>query len=200
MASGATPELRSGGFAVSPEIGPVPPIYVPRSPGQTSARALVQRAVAEAGRLARRWAAGLPQRLSMGGTMPDIPADLRYSKDHLWARPGAGAGLVRVGVTDFAQQSLGDVIDVTLPRPGDTVKTGEACGDIESVKSVSDLIAPVTGTVRTRNDELTGTPELVNTDPYGQGWLFEAEIDRSTLNEQLAGLMDAHAYRDLAGA
>lgn len=132
--------------------------------------------------------------------MPDIPADLRYSKDHLWARPGAGAGLVRVGVTDFAQQSLGDVIDVTLPRPGDTVKTGEACGDIESVKSVSDLIAPVTGTVRTRNDELTGTPELVNTDPYGQGWLFEAEIDRSTLNEQLAGLMDAHAYRDLAGA
>src|SRR5215472_13276152 len=79
--------------------------------------------------------------------MPDIPADLRYSKDHLWARPGAEVGLVRVGVTDFAQQSLGDVIDVSLPRPGDTVKAGEACGDIESVKSVSDLIAPVTGTV-----------------------------------------------------
>ena len=132
--------------------------------------------------------------------MPDIPADLRYSKDHLWARPGAVAGLVRVGVTDFAQHSLGDVIDVSLPRPGDTVKAGEACGDIESVKSVSDLIAPVTGTVRTRNVGLAGAPELVNADPYGQGWMFEAEIDPSALNEQLASLMDAGAYRSMAGA
>ncbi len=132
--------------------------------------------------------------------MPDIPADLRYSKDHLWARPVAGAGLVRVGVTDFAQQSLGDVIDVSLPRPGDTVKTGEPCGDIESVKSVSDLIAPVTGTVRARNDDLAGAPELVNTDPYGQGWMFEVETDPATLGPQLAALMDARAYRDLASA
>jgi glycine cleavage system H protein len=132
--------------------------------------------------------------------MPDIPADLRYSKDHLWARPGAGTGLVRVGVTDSAQQSLGDVVDVSLPSPGDTVKTCEACGDIESVKSVSDLVAPVTGTVRTRNDDLTRTPELVNTDPYGQGWLFEVETGPATLGQQLAALMDARAYRDLAGA
>jgi glycine cleavage system H protein len=132
--------------------------------------------------------------------MPDIPADLRYSKDHLWARPGAGAGLVRVGVTDFAQQSLGDVIDVSLPRPGDTVKAGEACGDIESVKSVSDLIAPVTGTVRIRNDDLAGAPEFVNADPYGQGWMFEGESNPATLGQQLAALMDARAYRGLAGA
>ena len=132
--------------------------------------------------------------------MPDIPADLRYSKDHLWARPGAVAGLVRVGVTDFAQQSLGDVIDVSLPSPGDTVKAGEACGNIESVKSVSDLIAPVTGTVRTPNDDLAGAPELVNADPYGQGWMFEVETDQATLGQQLAALMDARAYRDLAGA
>ena len=132
--------------------------------------------------------------------MPDIPANLRYSKDHLWARPGADAGLVRVGVTDFAQQSLGDVIEVSLPRPGDTVKAGEACGDIESVKSVSDLIAPVTGTVRTRNDDLSSAPELVNADPYGQGWMFEVETDPATLGQQLAALMDARAYRDLAGA
>ena len=132
--------------------------------------------------------------------MPDIPADLRYSRDHLWARPGAEAGLVCVGVTDFAQHSLGDVIDVRLPRPGDTVKAGEACGDIESVKSVSDLIAPVTGTVRTRNDDLAGAPELVNADPYGQGWMFEVETDPATLGQQLATLMDARAYRDLAGA
>jgi len=132
--------------------------------------------------------------------MPDIPADLRYSKDHLWARPAADDGLVRVGVTDFAQQSLGDVVDVTLPRPGDTVTAGEACGDIESVKSVSDLVAPVTGTVRTRNDDLAGTPELVNTEPYGQGWLFEVETDPASLGQQLAVLMDARAYRGLVGA
>ena len=132
--------------------------------------------------------------------MPDIPADLRYSKDHLWVRPDDDAGLVRVGVTDFAQQSLGDVIDMTMPRPGDTVKANEACGDIESVKSVSDLIAPVTGTVRARNDDLARTPELINTDPYGQGWLFEAETDPATLGQQLAALMDADAYRALAGA
>jgi len=108
--------------------------------------------------------------------------------------------VVRVGVTDFAQQSLGDVVEVTLPRPGNTVNAGEACGDIESVKSVSDLIAPVTGTVRTRNDDLASAPELVNTDPYGQGWMFEAEIDPSALSAQLACLMDAGAYRSMAGA
>ena len=107
---------------------------------------------------------------------------------------------MRVGVTDFAQQSLGDVVQVTLPDLGETIKTGEACGDIESVKSVSDLVAPVAGTVRARNDDLAGTPELVNTDPYGQGWMFEAEVDPSTLEQQLAGLMDAGAYRRLAGA
>jgi glycine cleavage system H protein len=132
--------------------------------------------------------------------MPEIPADLKYSQDHLWVRPVDGTSLVRTGVTDFAQQSLGDVVEVTPPGPGDTITAGEACGDIESVKSVSDLIAPVTGTVRDRNDDLARTPELVNTDPYGQGWLFETEIDPAVLNEQLAGLMDAGAYRALAGA
>jgi glycine cleavage system H protein len=129
----------------------------------------------------------------------DIPADLRYSTDHLWARLDAATSLVRTGVTDFAQQSLGDVLDVTPPRPGKIVRAGEACGDIESTKSVSDLIAPITGTVRTRNDALTRTPELVNTDPYGQGWMFEAEIDPSTVSQQLASLLDADAYRELAG-
>jgi len=132
--------------------------------------------------------------------MPEIPADLRYSKDHLWARPGSGAGLVRVGVTDFAQQSLGDVVDVTLPEPGDTVTAGEACGDIESVKSLSDLVAPVTGTVRACNDDLTSAPELVNADPYSQGWMFEVETDPATLSQQLGALMDADDYRALAGA
>jgi glycine cleavage system H protein len=136
----------------------------------------------------------------IGGTMSDIPADLWYSQDHLWVRPGRGGGLVRVGVTDFAQRSLGDVVEVTLPGLGETLKAGQACGDIESVKSVSDLVAPVAGTVRARNDDLASTPELVNTDPYGQGWMFEAEIDPSTLDQQFASLMDAGAYRRLAGA
>ena len=132
--------------------------------------------------------------------MPEISADLRYSKDHLWARSGADASLVRVGVTDFAQQSLGDVVDVSLPPPGEAVTAGDPCGDIESVKSVSDLVAPVTGTVRARNDDLTSTPELVNSDPYGQGWLFEAEADPAALSQQLASLLDAGSYRSLAGA
>jgi glycine cleavage system H protein len=132
--------------------------------------------------------------------MPETPADLRYSSDHLWARVDPASGLVRVGVTDFAQQALGDVIDVTLPGPGETVQAGETCGDIESVKSVSDLIAPVTGTVRTRNDDLARTPELVNTDTYGQGWMFETDIDPPAWDEQVAVLMDASSYRSLEDA
>ena len=131
--------------------------------------------------------------------MTDIPASLRYSNDHLWVRADADARVVRVGVTDFAQDSLGDVVEVTLPNPGDTVKAGEACGDIESVKSVSDLIAPITGTARSRNDDLAGRPDLVNSDPYGQGWMFDVEIDASTLDGQLSALMDASAYGTLVG-
>ena len=132
--------------------------------------------------------------------MTAIPDDLLYSQDHLWVRADDGTSLVRAGVTDFAQESLGDVVGVTPPRPGATIKAGEACGDIESVKSISDLIAPVTGTVRARNDDLTGAPELVNTDPYGRAWLFEVDIDPVTVDQQLASLMDAQAYRDLAGS
>jgi glycine cleavage system H protein len=132
--------------------------------------------------------------------MTDIPSALRYSKDHLWAQVDPAAILVRVGVTDFAQQSLGDVVDVTLPRLGDTLKAGEPCGEIESTKSVNDLFAPVSGTVRTRNDELASSPELVNADPYGDGWMFEVETDPATQAQQLAVLMDASSYRQMAGA
>jgi len=209
-------------FAISPAIGPLPSIYVPPSPSEPSATDLLWHAEAEVARQARDWAAchlphhhaacrarepvasmappTVPKANPPGGTMTDIPADLRYSKDHLWARPGADTGLVRVGVTDFAQQSLGDVTDVTLPEPGDTVTAGEACGDVESVKSLSDLVAPVTGTSRARNDALADAPELVNTDPYGQGWMFEVETDPATLSRQLAALMDADGYRALTGA
>ena len=86
------------------------------------------------------------------------------------------------------------------PKPGDTVTAGQACGDIESVKSVSDLVAPVTGTARARNDDLAEAPDLVNTDPYGQGWLFEIQTDPTKLDQQLAALMDADAYHGLVGA
>ena len=165
-------------YAVSPAIGPVPAIYVHLSPKHANPER---------------------QHVPIGGIMSDIPANLRYSTDHLWVQPGAD-GLVRVGVTDFAQQSLGDVVNVSPPKPGDDVTAGEACGDIESVKSVSDLVAPVTGTARTRNDELAEAPDLVNTDPYGQGWLFEIQTDPATLGQQLAALMDADAYRGLVGA
>ena len=133
--------------------------------------------------------------------MPNVPADLRYGQDHLWARrPGAEDGLVRIGLTDFAQQSLGDVVDVSLPRLEETVSAGEACGDIESTKSNSDLIAPVAGIVRARNEELADAPELINTDPYGQGWLFEVAVDPTTLSKQFDALLDADAYGDLTGA
>jgi glycine cleavage system H protein len=131
--------------------------------------------------------------------MAAIPDDLRYSPDHLWVRVDRDRGMIRAGVTDFAQQSLGDVVDVTPPKPGERITMGEACGDIESTKSVSDLIAPVTGTVRATNHDLADAPDLVNADPYGQGWLFDVEVDPSELTRQLSNLLSAHAYRELAG-
>jgi len=131
--------------------------------------------------------------------MSDVPTDLRYSEDHLWVRRCDNAAALRVGITDFAQQALGDVVDVTLPAPNDTINAHEACGEVESTKSVSDLVAPITGTIRIRNEALDDTPDAINSDPYGQGWMLEVDIDPSTLDQQLAALMDASSYRDLAG-
>ena len=172
------PDPSAAEYAISPAVGPVPGIYVHLPQKHTSTP---------------------HEHVPIGETMSDIPADLRYSTDHLWVRPSAN-GLVRVGVTDFAQQSLGDVVEVSPPKPGATVTAGEACGEIESVKSLSDLIAPVTGTVRERNGGLAKAPELVNSDPYGQGWLFEIQSDPVGLGQQLAALLDADAYRGLVGA
>jgi glycine cleavage system H protein len=107
-----------------------------------------------------------------------LPEDLRYTKEHEWAR--REDDLVRIGVTDFAQDQLGDVVYVDLPAPGTEVSKGQPFGEVESTKSVSDLYAPVSGTVEERNDELDDRPELVNDDPYGAGWLVvirPAEID-----------------------
>jgi len=124
----------------------------------------------------------------------DIPAELSYTAEHEWVLR-TGADTVRVGITDFAQDALGDVVFVQLPDVGTEVTAGEAFGEVESTKSVSDLFAPLTATVAAVNGELDGDPQLVNSDPYGQGWLLELRADGDTLDEGLAALLDADAYR-----
>ena len=127
--------------------------------------------------------------------MSDIPADLRYTAEHEWVRRTAG-DTVRVGITDFAQSSLGDVVYVQLPDVGTEVTAGDSFGEVESTKSVSDLYAPVSATVVAVNSDLEGSPQLINSDPYGQGWLLELRADGTTLEQTLAGLLDADAYGD----
>ena len=121
------------------------------------------------------------------------PEDLKYTAEHEWVRnPGEAEGAVRVGITDYAQDALGDIVFASLPEVGTEIEAGSAVGELESTKSVSDLYAPVSGTVVARNEALDGTPELVNSDPYGEGWLFEVvPTDGSAVD----GLMDAAAYQ-----
>jgi glycine cleavage system H protein len=121
-----------------------------------------------------------------------IPSELRYSSDHEWA--SASDAVVRVGITDYAQDALGDVVFVDLPKVGASVAVGGTLGEVESTKSVSEIYAPVAGTVITVNDALTASPELVNSDPYGAGWLCEISTSGST---DFDALLDAEAYRAL---
>ena len=121
--------------------------------------------------------------------MTTTPEDLKYTAEHEWVR-GTGP-VVRVGITDFAQDSLGDIVFVTLPEVGAKIEAGSPCGELESTKSVSDLYAPVGGTVTEVNGALDANPELVNSDPYGEGWIFEVEL---AAGESVAGLLDAAAY------
>lgn len=118
------------------------------------------------------------------------PADLKYSSEHEWVR--VDGEMARIGITDYAQDALGDVVYVTLPEVGATVTAGEPCGEVESTKSVSDVFAPVTGTVTARNERLNDSPDLVNTDPYGEGWLFEVRIQDLA---EVGNLLDADAYQ-----
>ena len=123
-----------------------------------------------------------------------IPDDLKYTSEHEWVR--AGDGRVRIGITHYAQDALGDVVFVSLPEVGTSVSTGESFGEVESTKSVSEIYAPVSGEVVARNDALESRPDLVNQDPYGEGWLVEIAAG----DGDLSGLLDADAYRGLTEA
>ncbi len=123
------------------------------------------------------------------------PEDLKYTAEHEWVRsPGDHEGAVRVGITHFAQDALGDIVYVSLPEVGEVVTAGDTCGELESTKSVSDIYAPVSGQVVGRNEALDATPELVNNDPYAGGWLFEVVPDDGAAVE---GLLDAASYQQL---
>lgn len=126
--------------------------------------------------------------------MSEIPADLYYTSEHEWVLR-TGADTVRVGITDYAQGALGDVVFVQLPDVGAELSAGDAFGEVESTKSVSDLYAPVTAKVVAVNGDLDGSPELVNSDPYGEGWLVDLRLEEGTLEDALAGLLDADGYR-----
>jgi glycine cleavage system H protein len=127
--------------------------------------------------------------------MSDVPDDLKYTPEHEWVRAGDGS-TVRVGITDYAQEALGDVVFVQLPDVGAAVSKGAAVGEIESTKSVSDINAPVTGTVTARNEALDAQPELINSGPYGDGWILEIDVSDTA---ELDTLLDAGAYGTLAG-
>ena len=124
----------------------------------------------------------------------EYPAGLRYTPEHEWVR--ADGDTVRVGITSFAQEALGDVVYVSLPTVGDAVAAGDTCGEVESTKSVSDLYAPVSGEVTAVNAALDATPELVNSDPYGEGWMYEL---RPSDAAAVDALLDPAAYQAQLG-
>jgi glycine cleavage system H protein len=125
----------------------------------------------------------------------DIPPDLHYTAEHEWVRRSSD-DTARVGITDFAQSALGDVVFVQLPDVGTKLSAGESFGEVESTKSVSDLYAPVSGTVSAVNTDLDGSPQLVNSDPYGDGWLLDVQVSEvAELESAISTLLDAEAYR-----
>lgn len=127
--------------------------------------------------------------------MSEIPSDLYYTQEHEWVQR-TGDDTVRIGITDYAQSALGDVVFVQLPDIGAELTAGESFGEVESTKSVSDLYAPLTAKVVAVNGDLEGSPDLVNSAPYAEGWLVELQVDGADLLEdQLGGLLSADGYR-----
>jgi glycine cleavage system H protein len=125
--------------------------------------------------------------------MSDIPQDLKYTESHEWVRDN-GDGTVTVGITDHAQDALGDLVFVELPEVGKNVAAKDACAVVESVKAASDIYAPLAGEVVTVNEALDGAPETINSDPYGEGWIFQLKL---TGDDPSAGLLDADAYEQV---
>lgn len=124
----------------------------------------------------------------------DYPVSLRYSRDHEWVETTENSAVVRVGITDFAQEQLGDVVYVDLPEVGDKTTAGESYGEVESTKSVSDLIAPVSGSITEVNEGLDDAPETVNTSPFQDGWMYLVELSDP---QQVEALMDVEQYKEL---
>ena len=122
-----------------------------------------------------------------------FPDDLRYTDKHEWVRQGAG-NTVRVGITDYAAEALGDVVYVSLPQIGEEVAVDDACAEVESTKSVSDVYSPATGVVTAVNELLNSSPETINSDPYGDGWIFELELSEAG---EVEDLLDSDAYEEL---
>ena len=130
------------------------------------------------------------------GTVADmnVPPELRYSSDHEWIRRDGDSGTVSIGITEYAQDSLGDVVFVEIPDAGTAVAAGDSFSEVESTKSVSDIYAPVSGTIAAVNDQLEDRPELLNSDPYGEGWICTIEMSSP---DEFGALLDADAYRAL---
>ena len=126
--------------------------------------------------------------------MSNIPSDLQYTKEHEWVAPTSTSLRIRMGITDYAQGALGDIVYVQMPKVGEAVVADKVCGEVESTKSVSEIFAPVTGTVVAINDALTSAPELVNSDPYGAGWLAEISV-----SGEPSGLLSAAQYGEITG-
>ena len=125
--------------------------------------------------------------------MSNIPSQLRYTKEHEWVEQTSD-GKFRVGITDFAQAALGDIVYIQLPKVGENIAQGKVCGEVESTKSVSEIYAPLTGKIVSVNSELDAAPEILNSDPYGAGWIIEVEVSESS---QLDSLLSPTDYRAL---
>ncbi|MEI7641685.1 MAG: glycine cleavage system protein GcvH [Actinobacteria bacterium] len=123
-----------------------------------------------------------------------IPNELRYTKEHEWVAATDSAGIFRMGITDFAQSALGDIVYIQMPKSGEEVIADKICGEVESTKSVSEIYAPVTGKIAIVNDLLNGNPELINSDCYGQGWIAEIEVADISVIEKL---LSAQQYQEL---
>jgi glycine cleavage system H protein len=118
--------------------------------------------------------------------MSNVPSDLKFTKEHEWVATTPSANVFRVGITDYAQSALGDIVYVQLPKVGQKLTAGEVCGEIESTKSVSEIYSPITGEVSSVNGNLDGAPEIINSEPYGSGWILEISVS-GDLPELLSG-------------